>query len=79
MQHINCKYYLAIDAFKGVCKLNKINILADDASCDDFEKAPKCEFCAEYKKIDEIKGICKDKHDAFAAMNAKTCGDFKWN
>lgn len=79
MNCINCKYYLPIDAFKGVCKLNKKNILADEASCEDFDKAAKCEYCAEYQKVDEVKGLCKGKYDAFAAMNAKTCSDFKWN
>lgn len=79
MKHYDCKYYLAVDAFKGMCKRDKSNINADDASCDDFEKAKKCVNCSNFKATTEEMGSCMQKYDAFPQMNAHTCSDFHWN
>ncbi len=37
MKHLDCKYYLAIDVFKGLCKRTKENILADDDACESLK------------------------------------------
>ena len=79
MKHYDCKYYLAIDAFKGICKRDKNDILADDASCENFEKAKKCVHCSHFKLVSDEIGTCMDKHEAYPQMNANTCSDFKWN
>ena len=76
--HIDCKHYLAIDVFKGICKRDKNNILADDSSCEHFSQIPKCAHCSNYLPINEQLGKCKNDYDAYADMPAKTCAEFAW-
>lgn len=78
MKHIDCKYYLPIDAFKGICKRDKSNITADGNACDHFEKTQKCKFCSNFSATDENMGLCMKKYDAYPEMNATTCNDFQW-
>ena len=77
MKHYDCKFYLGIDVFKGICKRTKENINADDAACDNFEKAPKCKYCSHFSKTADDLGICMNKFDAYPEMNSNTCDDFK--
>ena len=79
MTHNDCKYYLAVDAFKGICKLDKLNYLADDKACDDFEKAKKCMNCSNFTETSDNMGVCSQKYDAYDQMNAITCTEFQWN
>lgn len=79
MKHYDCKYFLAVDAFKGICKRDKCNINADDASCEHFEKAKKCLHCSNFTPISEDMGKCMQKYDTFPQMNSSTCNDFQWN
>lgn len=79
MNHIECKYYLAADVFKGLCKKTKDPVNADEIACDDFEKAPKCRHCNNYTINDEFMGLCKEKATAYPDMKAETCKDFSWN
>jgi 4-hydroxyphenylacetate decarboxylase small subunit len=76
--HKDCRYYLAVDVFKGICKLDRTNVNADDVSCEKFEQIPQCQYCKHYKPQDKHTGICMDKADAFPEMIALTCEDFKW-
>jgi 4-hydroxyphenylacetate decarboxylase small subunit len=77
MRHYDCKYYLNIDVFKGICKRDKIYINADDLACDSFRKAQKCKYCFNYSGISSDLGNCMSKYEAFPEMNAVTCNDFK--
>jgi len=77
--HKDCRYFLAIDVFKGICKLDKSQIAADEAACKDFEQIAQCRYCSNYKPDGEFTGTCMDKAEAFADMIAVTCDDFKWN
>jgi len=79
MKHYDCKYYLTIDAFKGLCKRDKSNIIADDDSCEHFEKAQMCANCANFKLTTDDMGTCKQEYDAYPRMNALTCTEFQWN
>lgn len=79
MEHKDCKYYLPIDAFKGICKRDKNDIKADDTACENFEKAQKCIYCSNFKETNIDMGRCKNKYDAFPHMNASTCNEFHWN
>lgn len=79
MKHYDCKYFLAVDAFKGICKRDKSNILADDEACKHFEKSKKCVHCSNFTPTNEEMGKCMHKYDAFPQMNAITCADFQWN
>ena len=79
MNHIDCKYYLAIDVFKGICKRTKDNINADEPACPDFEKAAKCKHCVHFSSKDGVLGLCMDKETAYPDMQAVTCKDFSWS
>ena len=79
MNHIDCKYYLATDVFKGICKLTKENVNADEPDCEDFEKAPKCRYCKHFSEKDEFMGFCMNQKPAYPDMNASTCKSFSWN
>jgi len=77
MNHFDCRYYLNIDVFKGICKRDKKNINADDSACDNFEKARKCKYCSNFSLTGQDLGKCMNKFEAYPEMNAITCNDFK--
>ncbi len=77
MKHYDCKYYLNTDVFKGICKIDKKNINADNSSCERFEKAQKCKYCSNFTSTSNNLGTCMNKYDAYPEMNAITCNDFK--
>lgn len=79
MKHYDCKYYLNIDVFKGICKRDKKNIYADDESCENFETAQKCKYCSHFSSTRQDLGACMNKYDAFPEMMAVTCNDFTSN
>ncbi len=76
--HKDCKHFLAVDVFKGICKRDQDNILADDSSCDRFDLLERCKYCKNYKATQEQLGLCMDTVDAYPDMIAKTCNDFQW-
>jgi 4-hydroxyphenylacetate decarboxylase small subunit len=77
MKHYDCKYYLSIDVFKGLCKRDKSNINADDPACDSFENAKKCRNCSNFTSTQVDLGLCMNKYEAYPDMNALTCNDFR--
>ncbi len=79
IRHYDCKYYLPVDAFKGICKRDKSDLVADEESCEDFEKARKCIHCKHFQMTSVDMGTCMQKYDAYPQMNAITCTDFSWN
>lgn len=79
MIHRNCKYYLNIDVFKGICKRTKERINADEKACSHFEKLPQCQYCGHFSLNGSQLGLCKGKTMAFPEMNATNCADFSWN
>ncbi len=74
----DCKFYLPVDVFRGICKISKANILPEDSFCKDAEKLPKCKFCRNYKEEKEHLGTCKGSILAYPDMVAVTCPDFEW-
>lgn len=74
----DCKYYLPVDVFKGMCKIEKTNIGPDDLSCSKFERLPKCKFCQKYNAEKEFLGSCLGKTVAYPDMNASKCAGFEW-
>jgi hypothetical protein len=74
----DCRFYLPVDVFQGLCKLEKTEILPDDASCSRFEAIPKCGFCVKYSSERENLGKCMGKHLAYPDMIASKCADFEW-
>ena len=77
MRHYDCRYYLATDVFKGLCKRDKTVINADDEACENMEKAQRCKICSNFSLTGEELGTCMNKYDAYPEMNAVTCNDFK--
>lgn len=76
MRHYDCKYYLATDVFKGICKRDKDPINADDAACENFMNARKCKYCSNFQLTSDELGLCMNKYEAYPEMNAVTCNDF---
>ena len=76
MNHIDCKYYLATDVFKGICKRTKDKINADESACSKFDKAPKCKHCKHFTIKDNNLGLCMEKTTSYPDMQAVTCKDF---
>ena len=79
MTHRDCKYYLTVDVFKGICKRTKERIAADDESCEKFEKLPQCRYCSHFQPVEFQLGTCDGKFPASPEMNATTCTGFSWN
>ncbi|MEI7500166.1 MAG: 4-hydroxyphenylacetate decarboxylase small subunit [Bacteroidota bacterium] len=74
----DCRYYLPVDVFGGICKLNKKKFSPDDQPCDKMEKIAKCKFCAKYTPEKEFLGKCMESTLAYPDMIASKCADFKW-
>lgn len=74
----DCKFYLPVDVFKGICKLKKNDILPDDSFCEKAERVAKCKFCNKYTAGKEFLGKCMLTTLAYPDMNASSCVDFEW-
>ncbi len=74
----DCRLYLPVDVFRGICKVNKASITPDDNACKKFEKMPKCRFCANYTAEKDYLGKCNGTTLAYPDMIAVKCADFKW-
>lgn len=77
-RHLDCEEYLAVDVFKGFCRLHDEIRVADEDACDDFHPAKKCKFCKNYTQEQEFLGKCKSNVPVFPDLLAKTCKDFEW-
>ena len=76
--HKDCRYYLPVDVFKGMCKKKRTDINADDSACDDFQQIEQCKVCGNYTADGEYNGKCMGRHTAYPDMIATTCRDFRW-
>ena len=74
----DCKFYLPVDVFQGICKISKESILPDDLFCTHAEKLPKCKFCGNYTSEKEHLGRCHENTLAYPDMVAVKCTDFEW-
>jgi hypothetical protein len=75
----DCKFYLPVDVFKGMCKMEKKPAGPDDLPCSSFERLSKCKFCTNYIPEQEFLGKCMGTTLAYPDMNASKCIDFKWS
>jgi 4-hydroxyphenylacetate decarboxylase small subunit len=75
----DCKFYLPVDVFKGLCKLEKNSIFPDDLSCSKFECLAKCKYCSKYISEKEHLGKCIGFDLVYPDMNASKCAAFEWN
>ena len=76
----DCKYYLSVDVFKGICKISKKDIKPDEIQEGCFDKQQMCKFCNKFtaSQTNENLGKCMDSVIAYPDMTAKTCSDFAW-
>ena len=82
-KHNDCRNYAAVDVVKGICHLTKKMVLADENSCADFAKLPKCRHCQNFDKGSaEYLGTCHAQPVAamtYPDLAAVTCDWFTWN
>lgn len=78
MNCTDCKYYLPVDVFKGMCKLSKNEILPDDEFCSKAERLAKCKFCGKFSADRDYLGKCMGAALAYPDMNAESCSNFEW-
>jgi hypothetical protein len=74
----DCKYYLPVDVFSGLCKLNKEKISPENKSCPSMELLAKCKFCAGYTTEKGYLGKCMGTKLAYPDMTASKCTGFQW-
>jgi len=81
-RHLDCRNYAPVDVAKGICHVKKQIILADDESCETFEKLPKCKHCAKYTPGEEEHlGTCAvspTQHMTYPDLIGVTCEWFTW-
>jgi len=75
---LDCRFYLPVDVFRGICKRSKEEVMPDDAFCDHAERLPKCKFCAHFTPEKDFLGKCMNGILAWPDLNAAKCADFKW-
>jgi hypothetical protein len=75
----DCRFYLPVDVFKGICKIEKTSIGPDDLSCEKFDRLPKCKFCRKFTPEKEFLGHCLGDTIAYPDMNASKCAGFEWS
>ncbi len=74
----DCRYYLPVDVFKGLCKLDKQQIQPDDLACPKLERQPKCKFCSRYTEVKDNLGTCDKSYQTYPDLNASKCISFEW-
>lgn len=74
----DCRYFLPVDVFYGLCKRSKNKITQDDPFCDQAEKIAKCKFCLNYSAERDFLGKCKGTTLAYPDIIAAQCADFGW-
>ncbi len=75
---LDCKFYLPVDVFRGICKLTKEKTGPDDQACEQAEQIAKCKFCSNYSSEKDYLGKCMDTVLAYPDMIASKCADFQW-
>jgi 4-hydroxyphenylacetate decarboxylase small subunit len=72
----DCKYYLPVDVYKGLCKISKEKLTPESKACDKYDQIAKCKFCNNYTASKEHLGFCKGSTVAYPEMLAITCHDY---
>ena len=74
----DCKFYLPVDVFLGICKISKQRIRPQDEPCEKVELLARCKFCRHYTAGNGNLGKCMGNTLAFPDMVAVKCADFGW-
>lgn len=76
--HQDCRHYIPIDVFHGLCRVKPDEPISDAEACERFFPVKKCKYCTSYQGSDGEMGTCGGKIPAYPDMIAKTCEDFLW-
>ena len=76
--HQDCREYIPIDVFRGMCRVKKDETISDAEACELFFPVKKCKYCTSYHESEGGPGTCRGKNPAYPDMIAKTCEDFEW-
>jgi 4-hydroxyphenylacetate decarboxylase small subunit len=74
----DCRYYLPVDVFRGLCKITKEPTGPDTPLCAKAERIAKCKFCDNFIIGKDYLGKCMGTTLAYPDMIASKCADFKW-
>ena len=74
----DCRFYLPVDAFKGICKHDKSQILPELLACEEFQRMAKCKFCENYFSREEFLGMCSMQTITYPDLAAAGCKSFVW-
>jgi 4-hydroxyphenylacetate decarboxylase small subunit len=81
-RHTDCRNFAPVDVAKGLCHVRKQMILADDESCELFQKLPKCKHCQHYTAgLEAYLGVCgaeKSRPMTYPDLIGVTCERFAW-
>ena len=78
-KHKDCENFIPIDVFKGLCRLDKEMVSADEEGCEKFKPVKKCRFCKNYARKEEFLGICtRNRRATYPDLLAKRCEYFEW-
>ncbi|MCK6556007.1 4-hydroxyphenylacetate decarboxylase small subunit [Candidatus Binatia bacterium] len=74
----DCRFYLPVDVFKGLCKKSRERVDPETAECKTFEKRHKCKFCSRYTSSEAFVGTCSvGGVPTYPDLNGTYCGDFQ--
>ncbi len=74
----DCKYYLPVDVFTGICKITRARINPDGEPCEKLELLPRCRYCTHFTPEKDFLGKCMNDTLAYPDMIAAKCADFIW-
>lgn len=72
----DCLYYLPVDVFKGMCKVDKKECTPETPFCTEGKMSPKCKFCTHFTAQKEFIGLCMEKHTTYPDLSGRQCKDF---
>jgi 4-hydroxyphenylacetate decarboxylase small subunit len=77
--HQDCREYIPVDVFQGMCRVKKDVAIPDAEACELFCPVKKCRHCSSYHESEDETGTCRGKNPAYPDMIAKTCENFEWD
>ena len=75
----DCRFYLPVDVFKGLCKQGKGKVGPEVEQCEAFARQAKCKFCQNFVPSADspFLGTCSTGATAtFPDLNGVYCEDF---
>ena len=81
-RHIDCRNFAPVDVAKWICHVKKQLMMADDTSCENYIRLPKCKHCVKYVPgVPEHLGTCTATQNScmtYPDLIAVTCEWFEF-